>query len=241
MTELRYTFEFGRQFHQQWRQWALAPGLCALSIFLAANPAAAQNRNAGEIKGTVTDTSGAAIPGVSVDAQNTDTGQVTHGETNAQGIYDLPFVPAGPYSVIFLKKGFEKSTEENINLQVATITVDGHLTVGKVTAEVRVDAANSVLLQTETAEVNLTLSPESLTELPNVGGDWKSFTELLPGVAPGRYYTGSASGQAGGVAGGGYYIGINGGEENQGNLLTDGGVTTGLTSGDPWGAEPPLA
>ena len=80
-----------------------------------------QNRNAGEIRGTVEDSSGGVVPAVLVDATNIATGQVTHGTTNVDGIYDLPFVPTGAYSVTFTRNGYEKSVQNNIVLHVETL------------------------------------------------------------------------------------------------------------------------
>lgn len=234
MKERRSGSGFGRHLHHQWRQWALSVGLCAL-LLTATNQAAAQNRNAGEIKGTVMDISGGVVPNVEVTAKNTDTGQVTKGTTNSDGIYDLPFVPTGPYSVTFTKEGYEKTSQNNIVLHVEAITLDVKLKVGAVSTEVQVDAANSVLLQTEDAEVNLTLSPEALTELPNVGGDWKYMTSLLPGVSPGRYENGTGGGLAST-----YYVSINGAQADQYSVQLDGGVSASIRSVDPGPTEPPL-
>ena len=216
------------------RQALFALSVC-LFVFGFIRSATAQNRNAGEIRGTVQDTSGGVVPGASVDAKNTATGQVTHGTTNADGLYDLPFVPPGPYSITFTKNGYATSTANNITLQVEAITVNAKLQVGAVATQVQVNASNGALLQTESAEIKLTLSPAQLTNLPNVGGDWKTMTELLPGVATGRYEVGTGGGLAST-----YYVAINGAQSAQSNLLTDGGVTVDLRSADPWTMEPPL-
>ena len=209
-------------------------GIC-LSLSSAAHRAIAQNRNAGEIKGTVLDSSGGVVPGVSVDARNTDTGVVTHTTTNANGLYDLPFVPTGPYSISFTKEGYSRSNENNIVLHVETVTVDGTLQVGAVSTQIEVDAADTTLLQTESSEVNLTLSSQALTELPNVGGDWKYMTALLPGVSAGRYENGTGGGLAST-----YYVSINGAQADQYSVLLDGGVSASIRTIDPGQTEPPL-
>src|SRR5579862_8233984 len=79
----------------------------ALSVF-AAVPAHAQNRNAGEIRGTVLDASGAAVPGVLVEVKNTATGVSTTANTGESGVYDIPWVETGRYEVTFSKEGFQK-------------------------------------------------------------------------------------------------------------------------------------
>ena len=73
-----------------------------------AAPAAAQNRNAGEIRGTVTDSTAASVPGVSVSITNVDTGVTQQLTTNAAGVYVAPAVLAGNYTITFVKDGLRR-------------------------------------------------------------------------------------------------------------------------------------
>src|SRR6266851_9797235 len=77
-----------------------------LLITLTGSIALAQNANTGEIKGTVTDNSGAVLPGVKVTITNVQTGVATVATTNSAGIYDAPSVPIGDYKITFTKEGF---------------------------------------------------------------------------------------------------------------------------------------
>lgn len=207
----------------------------SISLPLTIIPANSQNRNAAEIRGTVRDTSGAVVSGVSVIAKNNATGQIVHGETNAAGIYDFPFVPTGTYTVTFVKHGYEKVTKANLLLTVDVVTVDANLRIGSTTAQVTVDASNATLLQTESSEVNLTLSPHLVTELPNVGGNWQAMTELIPGVAPSPEGTSHAAGEATD-----YWVSINGAQTGESDYLLDGGVATNLRTVNPGILVPPL-
>ena len=142
----------------------------------------AQNTNSGEIRGTVTDPSGATVPGVTVMILNTDTGVSKDLTTNDAGIYDAVSVLPGNYQLIFIKPGFEKLVRSGINLTVGTTTVDAHLSVGGTQQQVVV-TAEAPLLQTESAEQSTTLQAQTMQQLPNVNQSWANFTKLLPGAA----------------------------------------------------------
>ena len=78
-------------------------------VFLSAIymlPCLGQNTNSGEIRGTVTDPSGATIPGVSVTILNSQTGVARDLVTNNSGIYDAVSVLPGSYRLTFTKEGF---------------------------------------------------------------------------------------------------------------------------------------
>lgn len=79
----------------------------AIGCSLAIAPAAAQNRNGGEIRGTVTDASGAVIPGASVEIRDILTGVITNVVTDTHGIYDAASLIPGTYSVSFSMQGFK--------------------------------------------------------------------------------------------------------------------------------------
>jgi len=141
-----------------------------------------QNTNSVEIRGTITDPSGAAVPDVSVTIVNTDTGVSKVLSTNAAGIYDAVSVLPGHYQITFAKQGFEKLVRSGIDLTVGTATVDGQLTVGATRTEIQV-TAEAPLLQTENGEQSTTLDAQTMQVLPNVNQSWANFTKLLPGAA----------------------------------------------------------
>jgi Carboxypeptidase regulatory-like domain len=206
--------------------------LLASMVLTQSSPA--QNRNAGEIRGTVVDSSGATIPGVSVDAVNTATGIHSLGKTGDAGDYDLPYVESGDYTITFTKENFQKFVQTGIALHVATITINATLQVGSVSSQVTV-AATPPLLQTETSELSTVMTQESVTELPNVGQNWQSYVDLIPGASPGS--ANSVLGVPGG--GQGENVAINGGQEFQASWLIDGGVATLPISYNPANLAPP--
>jgi len=204
-----------------WRPFWMWPATFAAVVFvlwvLVAIPALGQNRNAGEIRGTVVDATGAAVPGVSVVVTNVATGIATTTATLDAGVYDLPRVDTGRYTVTFTKEGFKRVVRNDVEVHVEAITVDATLEVGSVATQVTVTAKNE-LLQTENSERTVVLSPTQITELPNVGHNWWSYTLLIPGANPGKGSPGSFSN--------GNNVGINGSQSNMSSWLIDGGTFT---------------
>src|SRR5487761_155283 len=107
-----------------------------LAIALTATGVLGQNQNTGEIKGTVVDTSGAVMPDVAVAILNVQTGVTTSATTNAAGIYDVPSIAIGKYTVTFSKPGFRNFVRDGVTLEIQTLAVDGTLQVGSVNEQV---------------------------------------------------------------------------------------------------------
>ncbi len=145
-----------------------------------------QSMNAGDIRGIVTDSSGAALPDVTITVLNKNTGVTKDYTTNSDGLYDTSSIVAGTYEVTFSKAGFAKLVRSNITIDVGNTTVNAQLKVGAVTEQVVVNT-DIPLLETENAEQSTTLEARTLQQLPQVGQDWQNFTILLPGSsgAPG--------------------------------------------------------
>lgn len=193
-----------------------APAVLLLTAL--AGTAAAQNRNAGEIRGTVSDTTAASVPGVSVSITNVSTGVTQQFTTNAAGVYVAPAVLAGNYTITFVKEGFRRLVRSGVSLSVQTITVDAQLEVGQLTQEVSVNAA-APLVQTESAERSTTLQSTTIKQLPLVGRNSYALTGILPGVNVGS--GNNASGDS---------VGFNGTASYQGNFTIDGGSAVRPTS-----------
>ena len=157
-------------------QWFLAILLTA-----ASGSCLAQSVNAGDIRGTVTDSTGAVIPGVTVSVLNNDTGVSKDYETNAAGLYDTNSIVPGHYTLTFKRDGFEKLVRGPITLEVGFTTVNGEMKVGSAEVQVTV-SADIPLLDTETGQQQTTLDSKSMDELPQVTQDWENFVILLPGA-----------------------------------------------------------
>jgi hypothetical protein len=146
----------------------------------------AQNTNSGDIRGTVTDNTGALIPSVTVTVLNIDTGVSKDYATNQDGLFDTSSIVPGHYTVTFTKQGFETLVRGPVTLNVGYITVDASLKVGSTTTQVTV-STDVPLLQTESGSQTVTLESRQMAGLPLVNQDFAKFMILLPGT------TGSAS------------------------------------------------
>src|SRR5690242_5828851 len=111
----------------------------ALSLAIV-SPAFAQSTAAnGAIEGTVSDSSGGVLPGVTVTITAIDTGIERSVVTNEKGLFRAPLLPIGRYKVAAELQGFKKFEETNINLSVGqTATVNVTLTVGAVAETITV-------------------------------------------------------------------------------------------------------
>src|ERR1044072_434112 len=88
----------------------------------------------GAIEGTVTDESGAVLPGVTVTVTNVDTGETRSVVTNDRGVYRAPLLPLGAYRISAELQGFKKYDEAGISLSAGQVAgVDIKLTVGALT------------------------------------------------------------------------------------------------------------
>src|SRR5260370_21542672 len=93
------------------------------AVLLVAGTLSAQIAGSGSIQGTISDPSGAVIPGATIVATNAATGMRTERQTAAAGLYVLSPLPAGQYSVTVAASGFQTVTQQHV-------TVDAHATVG---------------------------------------------------------------------------------------------------------------
>ncbi len=187
-----------------------------IAMALTATGALGQNQNTGEIKGTVTDTSGAVVSGVAVAILNVQTGVTTSATTNADGIYDVPSIPIGQYTVTFSKPGFRNFVREGVTLEIQTLAIDGALQVGSVNEQIVV-TGEAPLVETETSDQHVNIDAVAVHAAPVVGTDWRAeMTQLIPGVN-----AGGGSGEAAGQQ-----VGINGTQSYNINFLTDGSAAT---------------
>src|ERR1035437_8624381 len=152
-----------------------------LLVILGSGACFAQSINAGDIRGTVTDPTGALIPEVAVTVLDTDTGVSKDFTTNRDGLYDTNSLVPGPYTITFTKDGFEQLVRGPITLEVGFTTVNGQLKVGSTSQQVTV-TSDVPQLTTETGDQTQVLSDKVMGELPQVGTDWQNFMFPLPGA-----------------------------------------------------------
>lgn len=164
--------------------FAKSLAILAFLATLSAGTAWCQATNSADVTGSVTDPSGAVVPGVTVTARNIDKNIERTIATNEAGIYDTgPLVPGDQYMLVFKKEGFATLQRGPMTLRTGTTGLNVQLTLGQATQEVMVNEA-APLLETASSEKSSTLAAETLTALPQVGApDWQAFIILLPGTA----------------------------------------------------------
>ena len=155
--------------------------LYACLVCLASGLAWGQATNSASVTGTVTDPSGAVVPGVTVTATDLDKNTERTITTNEAGLYDTgPLVPGDRYEIVYKKEGFATLRRGPMTLRVGSIGMNAELSLGQTTQEVVVREA-APILETTSSEKSATLPAETLAQLPQVGApDWQAFIILLP-------------------------------------------------------------
>ncbi|MGH9599434.1 MAG: TonB-dependent receptor domain-containing protein, partial [Terracidiphilus sp.] len=138
-------------------------------LLFAARPLPGQTVS-GTITGAVTDPSGAVIPGVAVKVKNSDTGQIRSTLSDSAGVFSIPALPPGPYSVDALAKSFQE-TATQVTLSVGqTLNVNFKLQVGSASQKIEVVANESLGLQTQSHELTSVMNAKTVEDLPEYSG-----------------------------------------------------------------------
>jgi hypothetical protein len=172
------------------KQWIRAS--LGLALLWPAVAAVAQNTNSGNIRGIVTDSSGAIIPGATVKVDDVDKGISHTLTTDGAGLYDTGSIVPDHYLITITAPGFQSYVRGPITLRVETATVDAAMTVGAAQQQIVVKT-DVPLLQTESGAQSQTLESKQLLQLPQVGADWQNFVQLLPGASSVNYRTGQTA------------------------------------------------
>jgi len=169
------------------------------------------------VSGTITDPSGAVVPGVSVTIVSQGTGLKRSALTDTAGEYRFAGLPIGNYSLRVEKAGFQSQVREGVDLNSAVeVTINLQLAIGDISQQTTV-SANAAGIDNTTSTVAGLLPEQSLTELPLDNRDLFGAVALEPGVAPNASSAPSllSSGKSGQVA-------INGIRPSMTNVLIDG-------------------
>src|SRR5262245_57767182 len=207
--------------------------LFALAItFFPGAPVHAQVTGA-TLSGTVTDASGAVIPGVMVSIKNRGTGVVRNLSSDEAGFYSAPNLLAGSYDVTASASGFSTVTQSNITLTVgAQQQLNISMKVGESAQVVEVTAA-APLVQVTSSAISGVVESTTVRELPLNGRDWASLATLAPGVTGlnGEIQLPFERGALRGNRGRGSQLGISEGRPRQDNDRLDGLSIADYTNG----------
>jgi Carboxypeptidase regulatory-like domain len=157
--------------------------ISAAAAFAVCGVIAHAQSGAGTIQGTVTDPSGAVIPGAAIHVLNQATGVAVDTRSNAVGFYQVPDLFTGNYVVTITSPGM-KTYNQSIELLVAqTAVIDAALTAGAVSQQVTVEAQAVQLTDTENGIVSSTLENQRISQLPLNGRNLLQLTaETTPGL-----------------------------------------------------------
>lgn len=156
--------------------------LVVLALSLPSILHAQSQATTGVIEGTVTDETGAVLPGVTVTLLNTATNFQKAVFTDARGRFRAVLLPLGPYSITAELEGFATLIREGVDLSVGqTINLTLQLTVSAVEQSVTV-TAEAPLIETSRTTGTTRISEASVEGLPNNGRNFLDYTKLTPGV-----------------------------------------------------------
>lgn len=144
--------------------------------------AIAQVGNQASLEGTVTDSTGAVVPGATLSATNTATGAKFTVDSNQDGLFRFALLPVGTYTLRVAKQGFAEQVRNDVPVTVGSkLNVDFKLNVtGK--AEVVNVTEQLPLVETTRTTVSSTVDAASVAELPVNGRNFLDFVLLTPGV-----------------------------------------------------------
>jgi len=157
--------------------------ILAACVFLTGATLLAQTFR-GTILGTITDASGAVVPGATVKVHNLNTGLDRSTQTSADGSYSVAELPIGTYTVTVSQSGFQTSVTTGLAVDVATERrVDVSLKPGQVTELVEVSSETLPLVETTTNDLGGILTSQTVENLPVNGRDYTKLIYLNPGVS----------------------------------------------------------
>jgi hypothetical protein len=199
------------------RSTAVTGALMVLFAFLAlvTAPAGVAQTFRGSIQGTVTDTTGAAVPGAQVKVFSPSTGLSRTVAANDQGEYAASELPLGTYSITVEKQGFRTMTLTQIPVSVGSPTrANVKLATGGVEEMVEVKA-DVPMVEVASNTTGGTIEASDASELPLNGRDYTKLLELVPGASSDPNGSTESAGSYG-------LFSLNGNRGRSNNYLLDG-------------------
>ena len=200
----------------RWRS-ILSAGLLLCFVALLGSGALLAQNYAGSINGTVTDPSGAAVPGAMVTVLSAATNAKYSATTSDLGAFSVQQVPVGTYEVRIKVGNFKEYVAKNVEVHTSSVTeVNAQLAMGSSSETVTVEASD-VQVQTTSAAVGEVVEGQQLRELPLNGENFMQLVTLSPGVSAASTFNGRDKG-----LGGGSDFSVNGNPYTNNLFLVDG-------------------
>ncbi|MEW6734424.1 MAG: TonB-dependent receptor [Acidobacteriota bacterium] len=137
------------------------------------------------VEGTITDSTGAALSGASVVAINTETNRRVEATANIDGVYVLPALRIGRYTIEFSAEGFRKVVRSDVVLTVNQVAhIDALLETGSVNEVIEV-SSGAPLIESSTSSVGQVINEKQVIDLPINGRNFTQLATLIPGVSRG--------------------------------------------------------
>src|SRR6476469_1264068 len=164
-------------------------------LALVGLPVFGQSTATGSLTGTITDPTGAVVPGASVVVKSSATGQAFTAKTNDEGVFTIPVLASGLYTATISVIGFKQSKVTDIKIDAGKpSSFNVAMEVGSQDQTVTI-VGSAELLQTQTATVGTTLTGRQITDIPTASRDALDLVLALPGTTtPGRPRTSSVNG-----------------------------------------------
>ncbi len=202
-----------------WIGRLLIGALCLMVL-----PLAVFSQTVASLTGTVTDSSGAVMPGAKVTLTSSETGAQREGQSNESGIYEFTALLPGGYRLTVQKEGFAKVTREGIRLEVNQVArVDVALPPGAISENIEV-TGTAPPLEASTSQVGQVIESKAVADLPLNGRNFAQLAILGTGAI------GVGFGPTGTIGSGtrpddprpGAELMVNGNREMSNNVLLDG-------------------
>jgi outer membrane receptor protein involved in Fe transport len=195
--------------------------------FICISPTALAQTTTGGIRGVVTDASGASLPGATITAKNLATGVEIRTTATSEGIYSVPRIIPGKYSVAVEAPGFKKTEVTDIEVSIGKdAVIDVKLETGAISEVVTVTGGSEMLVEKDTVQISTTVSEKKVNELPftpGTNGGLDTLALLAPGATTGF----------GNVNDNGVQISVNGNRSRSTNFTIDGVDNNDLSIGGP--------
>ncbi|HWB87216.1 MAG TPA: TonB-dependent receptor [Bryobacteraceae bacterium] len=182
----------------------------------------------GTINGNVTDATQAVVAGANVTATDQATSFERTTTSNSAGVYTLPGMPPGTYTVTIGATGFQTYTKTGVVVAAQTVTrVDVSLTVGEVSQSIKVSASAAVL-QADRADVHSEIGSNLLQNVPvPIGRNYQAIFATIPGVSPPQTAHSFSANSTRSLA-----FTVNGGNVNNNDTRIDGAGTRNYVASD---------
>ena len=158
--------------------------IAMLAELLLLAPAVSAQTATGQVNGTVTDRSGASIPGATIRLTNEGTNITTQTQTNSTGYYLFLNVQSGSYTLAVEMTGFRSERVSTFNIAVnQAITQNVQMDVGAVSDSITI-TAEAPLLQQSSSELGSVIAEQAVGDLPLNGRNFMQLLVLTPGAVP---------------------------------------------------------